>query len=414
MALAMMEKYDLDPALIYDVGLGTHELKQNFRQILREWATRPPFYVIVDDSPHVIVANYETAKQVFLDKEHYTCLLPNEPGYEKFNKFMGVQTLLQMDGEQHARVRRLMNPAFSPKSMAANERGFTAAVDRMLDDIETQGDEFDAMPQYAARLIVEVLLTTMVGLDDERKRIFFELHKQLPKTTYTKPGEQFPEECLIAFENAREMIDRLIDERRANPGDDMVSALIQSRDEGDKLSDQELFDQIFTVCVAALTGTTVGAGAVIWGMYRHKDQLEELRQDRSLFPQAVEECLRYSATAGYVTSARFATKDTVLDGTSVYAGMPVRISPQATSFDETKYPDPERFDIHRDPREIMAFGVGAHHCIGHRLARLALRIALERLMDRYPDAHLVDPEYTPTYVGAVGELRIESLPMRLR
>jgi cytochrome P450 len=362
----------------------------------------------------VIVARYEDAREVFLDKERFTNVVPRLPGFEKFDKFMGVQTLAQMDGEMHARIRRLMNPAFAPKSLASYEAQFTAAIDRLLDAIEAEGNEFDAMSRYASVLIHETLMVELVGLTPEQKDIFLEMHRQIPKTTYTKPGEPFPPECIAAMAAATEMIDQIIEERRANPGHDLVSALIQARDEGDKLSDKELFDQTFTVCAAALAGTTTGAGATLYGMYSHPEQLEEVKRDRDLVPQAIEECLRWAGTAGYVTFARFATQDFELNGTPIYAGMPVRISPQATSFDEAKYPDPQRFDIHRDPKDVMVFGLGAHHCIGHRLARQTLRIALERLLDRFPDAHLADPDFEPTYVGAVGELRIESMPMHLR
>jgi cytochrome P450 len=414
MALATLADYHLDESKIADVDLGSLELKQNYRTVLAEWAKNPPFYVIVDGAPQVIVASYQNARTVFLDKERYTNVVPREPGYEKFDKFMGVQTLAQMDGEQHNRIRRLMNPAFSQTAMDALHEGFVRAVDGLLDGIEAEGNEFDAMPKYASRLIVEVLLTVMVGLNEEQKAIFFELHRQIPKTTYTKPGDPFPPECIAAFDAARAMIEQLIAERTEQPGNDMISTLIQVRDEGDKLSDAELFDQIFTVCVAALSGTTVGAGAVLYGMYSHPEQLEEVRNDRSLMWPAIEECLRYSGTAGYVTFARFAIQDTVLDGTEIFAGMPVRISPQATSFDEARYPDPQRFDIHRNPQHIMAFGFGVHHCIGHRLARTSLRILFERLMDRFPQAGFVDPDFKPRYVGAVGELRIDTMPMRLR
>jgi cytochrome P450 len=411
--VATISRLELDPARIDDVDLASLELKQNFRDVLPGWASRPPFYVFVDGSPQVIVGRYADAREVFLDKERFTNVVPKQPGFEKFDKFMGVQTLAQMDGEQHARIRRLMNPAFSPKSLATYENQFTAAIDRLLDGIEADGAEFDAMARYASVLIHEVLMVELVGLTPEQKDVFLEMHRQIPKTTYTKPGEPFPPECVAAFDAATAMIEQIIDERRKNPGHDLVSALIQARDEGDKLTDKELFDQTFTVCAAALAGTTTGAGAVLYSMYSHPDALAEVKADRSLVPQAIEECLRWAGTAGYVTFARFATQDFELNGTAIYTGMPVRISPMSTSFDEEHYPDAQRFDIHRDPRDVLAFGVGAHHCIGHRLARMTLRIALERLLDRFPDARLATPDFQPQYVGAVGELRIAELPMRL-
>jgi len=145
-------------------------------------------------------------------------------------------------------------------------------------------------------------------------------------------------------------------------------------------------------------------------LYSHPDQLAELIRDPALIPEAVEECLRI-ASNGYFTFPRVATRDTELGGTRILKGMVVRPSPQAANYDPDVFPDPMRFDIHRRPKRIMAFGAGPHHCIGNILGRTTITIAIRRLLARFPAARLADPDFVPVYGGAVGELRLQHLPM---
>ena len=182
---------------------------------------------------------------------------------------------------------------------------------------------------------------------------------------------------------------------------------------GDKLTDRELFDQIFTICGAALSATSRAAGGALYSLYSHPDQLAELIAEPDLVPEAVEECLRI-ASNGYFTFPRMATRDTEVGGTKILKGMVVRPSPQAANYDPDVFPDPLQFDIHRNPKRILAFGAGPHHCIGNILGRTAINIAVRRLLARFPNARLADPHFIPVYGGAVGELRLRHLPMKIQ
>ena len=134
----------------------------------------------------------------------------------------------------------------------------------------------------------------------------------------------------------------------------------------------------------------------------------EVKADPALTPQALLECLRWQTV--YLTFPRFVTEDTEVGGTKLLKGMVVRVSPQAAHMDAEVYPDPLRFDLHRNPR-VMAFGSGPHVCIGHHLAKLTMRIAVERLLRRFPDVRLADPDTPIEYGGGIGELRMLALPM---
>jgi cytochrome P450 len=404
---------DLDRTKIVDVDLGSSEFKQNARNILAEWARRPPFYVLSSGPPQVVCGRYADVQDVFSDTERFSSELPRSRGFEQYDKFMGVQFVTQMDGERHARIRRLLMPAFSSRSLSRLEARITEIIEGMLDKIERGGSDFDGMRDYGAQLVVGALLTAMANLDERQKEIFLAFHEVLPLTTYTKPGEPFAPECVQAFDRAAQLVREIIADRRANPRADFINDLVTARDQGDKLTDRELFDQIFTICGAALSATSRAAGGALFTLYSHPDQLAELIREPSLIPAAVEECLRI-ASNGYFTFPRMATRDTEVGGTKIRKGMVVRPSPQAANYDPDMFPDPLRFDIHRHPKRIMAFGAGPHHCIGNILGRTAITIAIRRMLTRFPDARLADPDFVPRYGGAVGELRLQHLPMTIQ
>jgi cytochrome P450 len=404
---------DLDRNKVVDVDLGSSAFKQNARSILAQWARRPPFYVFSSGPPQVVCGRYADVQEVFSDTERFSSELPRGPGFEQYDKFMGVQFVTQMDGERHARIRRLLMPAFSSRSLSRLETRITEIIEGMLDRIESGGNEFDGMQDYGAQLVVGALLTAMANLDEGQKEIFLAFHEVLPLTTYTRPGEPFAPECVRAFERAAQLVRDIIAQRRANPRADFINDLVTARDQGDKLTDRELFDQIFTICGAALSATSRAAGGALYALYSHPDQLAELISEPSLIPEAVEECLRI-ASNGYFTFPRMATRDTEVGGTKILKGMVVRPSPQAANYDPEVFPDPLRFDIHRRPKRIMAFGAGPHHCIGNILGRTAITIAIRRMLARFPNARLADPDFVPSYGGAVGELRLQHLPMKIQ
>ena len=403
----------IDPNNIVELDPGSAEFKANAHRHMAEWARRPPFYAVAPGQlPQVIVGRYHDARQVFSDTATFASQMPRGPGWEQFNKIMDAQFVTQMDGEQHARVRRLLMPAFSSRRIAQLEESIGKVVERMLDGIEANGPDFDAMGDYGAHLVVEALLEAMINMDERRKAVFVAFHDLIPGTTYVKPGESWAPELRQAFDRAMDEIRVIIEERRVSPHPDFISELVNARDQGDKLSDRELFDQIFGICGASLSATSRAAGGALYLLYTHDDQRRELIANPDLIEDALEECLRLGSN-GYFTFPRIATKDTEVGGTPIPKGAVVRPSPLSPNYDPDAFPDPLRFDIHRKPQRIMSFGAGPHHCIGNILGRSTLAIALKRLLTRFPQAHIREPNFKPVYGGAVGELRLQSLPMRI-
>jgi cytochrome P450 len=401
---------ELDQGNVVDVDLGSAEFKANAHRHMVEWARRPPFYVLGHGQPQVVVGRYVDVHKVFSDPQTFASEMPRGPGWEQFNKIMDAQFVTQMDGEQHARVRRLLTPAFSSRRIEQLQESITGIVDGMLNRIEADGPAFDGMKDYGALLVVDALLGAMVNMNERRKAIFVAFHDLIPGTTYVKPGEPWSPELRRAFDRTMEEIKEIIDERRLSPRQDFISDLVNARDAGDKLNDRELFDQIFGICGASLSATSRAAGGALHLLYTHDDQRHQLIRDPSLIADAIEECLRLRSN-GYFTFPRIARRDTEVGGTRILKGMVVRPSPLAPNYDPNVFPDPLRFDIHRKPKRILSFGAGPHHCIGNILGRTTISIAIARLLARFPEARISDPDFTPIYGGAVGELRLQSLPM---
>jgi cytochrome P450 len=403
---------ELDHSNVWELDLGGPEFKSNAQKYLSEWATRPPIYVFNNGPAQVIVGRYADVQEVFTDPVRFSSEVPRGKGYEQFDKFIGGEFLTQMDGERHARLRRLLMGAFSRKRLTQLEDSITSIIDGFLEDIERDGPEFDAVSQYAARLVVGALLTAMMNLDPAQRKVLLDFQEALALVTTTKPGQPFPPEVRVAYDRMAAVINGLIADRRSRPTSDFLGDLVAARDQGDRLTDTELFDTIFGVSAALATTPRSSAGA-LYKLYTHRDQLQQLIEDPSLIPHAVEECLRI-ASNGYFTFPRVATCDTVVGGVPILKGMVVRPSPQAANYDPTVFPDPLKFDIHRRPSRILTFGAGPHHCIGALLGRRTIQIALERLLERFPNARLQDPHFVPSYAGQTGELRMKSLPMAIR
>src|SRR3546814_10462028 len=164
---------------------------------------------------------------------------PPLPGYESFDIFGGLESVLQMDGDRHGRVRRSMNPAFSPTSLPAIRPAVEHIVKERLDAIEAAGPEFEAMQDLCDHLIVRSLLDATFELDATQQAAFERVHKAIFAMNF-RPGSTRPQEYTDAIEGVRAVIIDLIEDRRRNPREDFISKLIHARDEGNKLNDREL------------------------------------------------------------------------------------------------------------------------------------------------------------------------------
>jgi cytochrome P450 len=299
--------------------------------------------------------------------------------------------VIMLDPPEHRRMRSLVNRVFTPKAVAKLEPMVEEVIDRFLSQVEP--DEFDVVHDFSAFFPVEVI-TTMLGVPAEmRQQVRLWLDKSLEREPGTIHTSAEGMEASIA---SGLMYFNLIQERRANPQDDMISALIaaevQREDNGEpvQLDDVEIagFASLLGGAGAETVTKLIGHAAVTFG--KHQDQWEDLQRHREKIPDAVEELLRYEAPAQYMV--RYAMTDTTLHGVTIPKGSAVMVIPASANRDERAFPDPDVFDIDR-PRDQgvnVGFGYGIHSCLGAALARIESRIALSKLLDLMPKFEVLE------------------------
>jgi cytochrome P450 len=398
--------------LTYEIDVSAEDFKRHWCEHMATWSTRPPFYAVNKDRVMVMVGRYADAVEVFSDQERFSVELPDQPGFERFDKFYGVRVLTQMDGTDHDRLRKLASPAYGPAAMRKMRADLSRIVDDMLDVLPTEGREFDIVELFTDHLMDRIMLDGMFRLKEPQREAFNRMREVIPLATTLAPGAPFPQVYIDAFVATKATIHELIEERRAHPGDDILSRLVHAREDDDRFTDTELHDEIFTLCATALQSTSSAMGGQVVALWRNPEQLAAVRADRSLVASAVEEGLRLHGP-GLFTFPRFALEDTTVGGTPIRKGMIVRVAPAAANLDPTVYPDPLTYDARRNPQKILSFGWGSHICIAQRLARMVLNTSLERLLDRFPTLELDDPGFQPDYRGQVGELVPARIPMRI-
>jgi cytochrome P450 len=402
----------LDPAKIVDLDLFGEEMRQGaLNGMCADWARRPPFYVVNSGIPQVVVGRYADAQSVYQDGEHISMVPPKIPGYERFDPFNGVTVVIQTDGEEHTRIRSVMNPCFSSVALAQVAESIKAIVAAMLDEVEALGGPFDCMNDFAIHLMERILLDGLLGLTADQQDACLRMYHTFPLVDELAPGEEWPAEYVEAQREALQVMSDVIEDRRARPREhDFVTTLIAGRHNGEGLREIELVANTFAILGGGLGTTGAGTAAMLMNLCKHRDQFDEVIADPGLIAQTIDESLRYQSPQIF-GFPRFATDDFEIGGTPVFKDMPVHVSAQAADLDPDAFPDPLVYDIHRAPKNLLAFGQGAHHCLGIRFARKVMTAVLEQVCERFPDLHLQDPDFEPYYKGAYGELIPATMPM---
>jgi cytochrome P450 len=198
------------------------------------------------------------------------------------------------------------------------------------------------------------------------------------------------DEAIVASQEVKEYMSVILAERRRAPREDLISELAQAELDGERLSDEEIFSFLRLLLPAGVETTYRATGNMLFSLLSNPDQLEAVRSDRELIPQAIEESLRLETPLLNIT--RLAIKDAEVGGVLIPAGSTVMLMLAAANRDEARYPDPDSYDALRaSPKPHISFGHGPHACLGTHLARLEMRVALNLLLDRLPNLRL-DPE----------------------
>ncbi len=320
------------------------------------------------------------------DPDQPTTLMPGRPPRRRLESARA--SMLMVNPPDHTRLRGLVSREFTPRRVEQMRASVEAICDEILDGVADAGG-CDIMDTLAFPLPVRVI-GELLGVPREERDSFRPLVLASAKSIEPDVSEEDQLAANVASQQQAEYFADLIKRRAAEPGDDLLSALIEVRDGSDQLSEVELIATAILLFAAGFETTTNLIGNGLVTLLRNPDQLRLLREDRGRIPTAVEEILRYESPVQL--DLRVAFEDVTLDGNTIKTGDAVVTLLGAANRDPSHYERPEEFDVTRGGVPIMSFASGIHFCLGANLARMEGQAVLGRLFDRFSTIEWLDDE----------------------
>jgi cytochrome P450 len=347
-------------------------------------------FMPIDRSVGVFTAySFNAVQQVLKDGETFS----SAAYADVMGKVLG-HSILEMDEPEHHLYRGLVQQAFSRKAMDTWER------ELVRDVVNEQIDGFIDRPTKRADLVREVtfpfpviVIARLLGLAREDLPMFHRRAVEVISAGFELDRAANASQWLFDYFSS------IIADRRVHPSDDVISVLAQAELEGTRLTDEEICSFLRLLLPAGAETTYRSSANLLFGLLSNPEQLNALRADRALMPQAIEEGLRWEPPL--IGIMRTATRDSEVEGVFVPAGSFVAVNIGSANHDEKVWDNPEEFDIFRPPRQHLAFAWGPHMCLGLHLARMETRVALNQLLDRLPGLRF-DPDAAPAAIsGAI-------------
>jgi cytochrome P450 len=343
------------------------------------------------------VTSYELAQQVLTDHQRFS----SAATAMTVGPVIG-HSILEMDPPEHQRHRALVARAFRTRVLDQWSDAIIGATVRELIDDFAQDGHADLIPQLTFPFPVRVI-ARILGLPEADWPRFLRLSTQLIAVMRNYDG------AVAASRELRGYFGEIIADRRRHPRDDLVSQLIAAEVDGRRLSDDEIYPFLLLLLPAGAETTYRSSSNLLFGLLSDPGQLEMVRADRGLVPQAIEEALRWETPV--LTVARLATEDVELGGVPIPAGSFVAVSLGSANRDPERYADPDSFDVVRENGQATSFGHGVHKCLGMHLARLEMGVLLNAVLDRLPGLRL-DPDAEDVHIHGLIFRSPPNLPVR--
>jgi cytochrome P450 len=301
-----------------------------------------------------------------------------------------AESVLSMDPPEHTRIRKLVGKAFTPRRVEELRPRAAEIAVALLAEMIAGGPPADLVDDFSFPLPA-MMICELLGVPEGDRQVFGGWANAIIATTATTSvREQDAYLHLVAY------IADLIAERRAHPGDDMLTGLVQARDNDDRLSEPELLILAMALLVAGHETTAHQITNMTYTLLTHPRHLQQLMQQPEIIPAAVEEMLRFNVF-GNAINARIATTDVDLGDVVVRAGDPVLCSRSSANRDERVFSRADELEFGRDPNPHVAFGYGPHFCLGANLARMELQVALGTIVSRLPGVRIAVAEDSLTW-----------------
>ncbi|MGO9456021.1 MAG: cytochrome P450 [Acidimicrobiales bacterium] len=344
-----------------------------------------------------VTFRYDDCSRVLRDATTFS-----STGYDSTIGMVMGHMLLGMDDPEHRRHRSLVTGAFRERSLARWEPEFITPICHELIDRFAQRGRADLVPELTFELPVRVI-ARILGLPDEDFAQFQRWSIELVGMA-ADIGRG-----LAASASLRDYFAGIVADRRRDPRDDVISDLVTAELDGEQLDDEAIYSFLRLLLPAGAETTYRSTGNLLFLLLTHPDQLEAVTADRSLLPQTVEESLRLEPPL--VSIARTATCEVELSGVTVPAGATVTPCLGSANHDETRWDDPDRFDIFRPPVPHLSFAHGPHMCLGMHLARLETRVLVDVVVDRLRGLRL-DPGQGDPHIRGLALRSPTSVPVR--
>lgn len=332
-----------------------------------------------------IVSRYEDAVDILQDKRFVTSHAHHGmAGEQAPHREIILQNLISVGPEDHRRLRRLIQKAFTPRMIERLRGRIEEISDDLLNKILASGKrEMDLIEEYAFPLPLIVICEMLgVPIEDQDK---FQLWSNTIMESVSNP--QMGKESDQVMKEFVDYLHALITERRKEIKEDLISDLINVEEAGDKLTEQELYALVFVLIIAGHETTVNLIGNGILALLENPEQKQLLMNDADLIQPAVEEILRFNGPAE-VSNVRWATEDVELEGNQIRQGDMMFVALSSANRDADKFDEPNTFDITRKINDHIAFGKGVHYCLGAPLARLEGEIAIQDLLHKLPKIQL--------------------------
>ncbi|MEY2434842.1 MAG: hypothetical protein QOC92_4567 [Acidimicrobiaceae bacterium] len=352
--------------------------------------------------PSYSVLRYDDCARVLRDGDTFSSRI-----YEGIMGPVMGHTILEMDDPEHRRFRNIAGHAFRHKTL---QRWETELIEPLAEEI-IDGFAATGEAELAAELTYPFpvqVIARILGLPHED-------HPMFQKLAFTLTSVVAGYDASVrASRELAEYLTPIAQQRRADPDDDLISELATAVVDGEQLTDDEIVAYLRLLLPAGSETTYYSTGTLLFALLTHPTQMNEIRADRALIGKAIEELLRWEPAIPFIP--RLATKDVTIAGVDIPRGANVTACLGSANRDETRFDDPDRYDIHRPEQQHLAFAFGPHMCLGMHLARIEMRIALNALLDRVPDIRLSPgPAGSPTadpHIHGLGFRKPNCLPVR--
>ena len=398
-----------------DINIASREFRANPYPFYARLRAEAPVYrtLLPDKQAAWLITRYDDVLMALKDEQRFSkdrlaAMTPAQlkktpwvpPMFAPLNR-----TILDTDFEEHARLRGLIHLAFTPRRIEQMRERVQSLANELLEAAERRG-QMELIHDYALPIPLTII-SEMLGIPEKDRAQFHRWTKTLINLSANPNG------LLLGIPQLMFMLRylrRLFKQRRADPRDDLITALAAAEEGGHRLTDDELMAMVFVLLIAGheTTVNLIGSGAL--ALLEYPEQMWLLRQRPELIKSAIEELLRYVNPVEEATE-RYAREDVTLHGVTIPKGQMVLAVIASANRDEQAFADPDRLDLTRENNKHLSFGLGAHYCVGAPLARLEGQIAIQTLVERLPNLHLATAPQALRWRPGLTVRGLEALPV---